>query len=105
MRIRTDSLSARISCCILSPLLPTYCYCNILTQGPVSLLSLFLLTPLDDDDVDQQSLTCYEEKWKIHLYDGLHDAILSLRETCENIQVSNEVETDALVRGVEGNAS
>lgn len=44
---------------------------------------------------------CYEEERKIHLHDGLHDAILSLRETFENIQVSNEVETDALVRGVE----
>ena len=44
---------------------------------------------------------CYEEEKKIHLQNGLHDAILSLRETCENIQVSHEVETDALVRGIQ----
>ena len=54
-----------------------------------------------DDEVDLQSFACYEEERKIHLHDGLHDAILSLRESCENIQVSNEVKTDALARGLE----
>lgn len=49
-------------------------------------------TSLDDNDVDLQSVTCYEEERKIHLHDGLHDAILNLRENYENIQASNEVE-------------
>ena len=59
-------------------------------------------TSLDDEDIDLQSLTLYEEKRKDHLSNGLRDALLHFKNTGMNItELSNEVEMNALLLGVE----
>lgn len=59
-------------------------------------------TSLDDEDIDLQSLTLYEEKRKDHLSNGLRDALLHFKNTGVDItELSNEVEMNALLLGVE----
>lgn len=59
-------------------------------------------TSLDDEDIDLQSLTLYGEKRKDHLSNGLRDALLHFKNTGVNItELSNEVEMNALLLGVE----